>query len=121
MIIVSTHIHTYAPIISVYSSDLPAAVCHLQILHNSLLSYDIFCIAVEFEYRKCFDHVAVTGSFRNLVKHLSYCAQFSHIPFKIFYVSFGMEEYILFHLIITENHNAMLICRSLVPKLQQVC
>jgi len=51
MISVSTHILTYAPFISVYSGDLPAAECHLQILHNLLLSFDIFCIAVVFEYR----------------------------------------------------------------------
>jgi len=51
MIIVSTHILTYAHFISVYPSDLPAAVCHLQILHNLLLPFDILCIAVVFENR----------------------------------------------------------------------
>jgi len=51
MIIVTTHILTYAHFISVYPSDLPAAMCHLQILHNLLLSFDIFSIAVAFEYR----------------------------------------------------------------------
>jgi len=51
MIIVSTHTLTYATFISVYSNNLPAAVCHLQILLTSLLSFDIFCIAVAFEYR----------------------------------------------------------------------
>jgi hypothetical protein len=50
-ITVSIHILTYAPFINVYSSDLPTAVCHIQISHKLLPSFDIFCIPVAFEYR----------------------------------------------------------------------